>query len=44
MLRRWIPVFLVLAPFLMADVAPAGSACSCGGGEGSDADDVDQPS
>lgn len=44
MLRRVLPVLLLLTPFLMADVAPAGSACTCGGG-GSDADDdVDRPS
>jgi hypothetical protein len=45
MLRRFIPLVLLLSPFLMGDVAPVGSSCSCGGGEGSDADDdVDQPS
>ena len=45
MLRRVIPLLLLLSPFLMGDVAPVGSSCSCGGGEGSDGDDdVDQPS
>jgi hypothetical protein len=44
MLRRVIPLLLLLSPFLMGDVAPVGSSCTCGGG-GSDADDdVDQPS
>lgn len=47
MLRRFIPLVLLLSPFLMGDVAPVGSACSCGDGGGSDGgsgDDVDQPS